>query len=337
MLILVNIGIILLVLLCIDGYLNYLLNNPRHCPAWLFPGIENFYRYCDRPIEQLDPNCAQYDSILTYKYIPGHFVMHSREFDNEIHINSQGFRDDEQSLSYPQVIVLGDSYSMGVGVDQADTYASILEEELKVKVLNTGVSSYGTAREFKSIKEIDKDSLKYIIVQYCSNDYWENRSFVLNNDSLRVSSFAGWRRACDQRLTQNKNYFLKRVLNIPRLILRKPKPIRERMLNMKNKIQQSPVDTIDAFLRVIRKYKDQYAGTKFIIFELNPSRQSEHFIQRVNRSRDIIQDSTFWSNASFVDLSSTLELRHYYVLDPHLNAMGHRAVADRIIEHINDH
>ncbi len=73
-------------------------------------------------------------------------------------INSFGVRDDdESSLHNPKLVFLGDSFTMGWGVDQEQTYAFLTGKKLGVRTLNAGISSYGTFREmvlFSKIKRI---------------------------------------------------------------------------------------------------------------------------------------------------------------------------------------
>ena len=47
------------------------------------------------------------------------------------------------------ILVLGDSIAMGWGVNDYETFSYLLEKNLKMKVYNLGVSSYGTIREIK--------------------------------------------------------------------------------------------------------------------------------------------------------------------------------------------
>ena len=80
-----------------------------------------------------------------------------------IKTNSHGMRDDEpldRDLdSACTVLVIGDSYTFGFGVEGHETYANILEELLKnnapnkaVQVLNMGVGGYSSRDEALVLK-----------------------------------------------------------------------------------------------------------------------------------------------------------------------------------------
>jgi hypothetical protein len=75
--------------------------------------------------------------------------------------NSQGFRGTkEYSLKKPdnkyRIIVLGDSVTIGHGVEDDETYSAVLERELsKIKpteVINMAVSGFGNAEELIQLR-----------------------------------------------------------------------------------------------------------------------------------------------------------------------------------------
>src|SRR4029077_2394599 len=80
-----------------------------------FLGFEYFYR---RHIVQLDERTARYDPELLYTLRPGQFTFSNVEFSTPYVVNSLGVRDDERSLAQPEIVVVGDSYAMGWGVQQ---------------------------------------------------------------------------------------------------------------------------------------------------------------------------------------------------------------------------
>ncbi len=160
-----------------------------------------------RSIIQLDPLCARFDKEIGYTLKPGHCVFSNIEFKNDYFINSQGLRDTEEALHKPQVIVLGDSFSMGWGVNQQETYAKVLERESGLKVLNAAVSSYGTAREMMMLRRLDTSALKYLIIQYYENDYWENVIYYINRNSLPQDFMERNYRAAVTQYRAQKSYY----------------------------------------------------------------------------------------------------------------------------------
>ncbi len=62
------------------------------------------------------------------------------EYETNVRTNSWGLRDDEASLIHPDIILLGDSFLFGWGVQEDEMAASIVEEITGNKVLNMGVA-----------------------------------------------------------------------------------------------------------------------------------------------------------------------------------------------------
>jgi hypothetical protein len=111
---------------------------------------------------------------LLYRYPRGLYIAHATrhyqlapefrgrlttpDYDVRVNTNSLGLREDREFGKKPagtfRILVLGDSFTMGVGVEADQTYASVLEHILnsmgsrtRFEVINTGVPSYSTREE----------------------------------------------------------------------------------------------------------------------------------------------------------------------------------------------
>ena len=83
--------------------------------------------------------------------------------DRRMHVNAAGLRDAEElparkPTGEARVLVLGDSFSFGNGVGDGDTYAEVLERELRARgfparVLNAGVQGYDVHQESDWLRE----------------------------------------------------------------------------------------------------------------------------------------------------------------------------------------
>ena len=108
------------------------------------------------------------DEVLGLVPAP-HFVgrQETSEFSVEIRINSLGLRSPELPDSLgPVVFVLGDSFAFGHGVEQEETAAYRLAQELNsrrsvvdapIRVLNAGVMSYGTWQAMERLRSLGQD------------------------------------------------------------------------------------------------------------------------------------------------------------------------------------
>ena len=128
-----------------------------------------------------------------------------------VETNSMGFRDYEHNISKSQnkyrIIILGDSFTWGYGVDNNQTYAKLLETyDKKIETINLGVPGYGTDQEYFTLMN---KGLKYnpdlITLMYqissdvadvntisigTKNILWQKPKFVVdNNGSLVLTNY----------------------------------------------------------------------------------------------------------------------------------------------------
>lgn len=177
-------GLFLLELFFIAYIKSHALQKAIELPSF----IKSYIKFNVTDIIQNKEDCAKYDKELFYTLKPGNCIFNIADSSEAYSINSLGVRDDEESLHKPEILFLGDSFTMGWGVSNEESYAKLVENKTGMKVLNAGISSYGTAREMGLLKRIDTSNLKYLIIQYCPNDHDENLSFLKNNNILNVSS-----------------------------------------------------------------------------------------------------------------------------------------------------
>ncbi len=189
--ILINIFVIISLLGLLELFLFITLKCPtvqKILPSIITKISRRIYFYYDMNSIQYLPACARFDPELGYTLKPGQCVFLDFEFSTKYSINSLGVRDTEEALNSPQIVVVGDSYAMGWGAEQNETFAKVIEAKTGLSVLNCSCSSYGTAREMLLLKKVKRDRMKYLIIQYCNNDYEENLSFLENGNKLKTMS-----------------------------------------------------------------------------------------------------------------------------------------------------
>lgn len=151
------------------------------------------------------------------------------DFSVEVYINSQGLRDDEYSLSRTdkkRMLVLGDSFGWGFGVEHDDIFCEIIENRRPGwEIINASVSGYGTDQEFLYLKEkgihfkpdvvlllfSKNDFLNNVLVE--QNWYYKPR-FILSGDQLILQNVPVPRSTFGQKLDRfffGKTYLLKRI------------------------------------------------------------------------------------------------------------------------------
>ncbi|MFA5389080.1 MAG: SGNH/GDSL hydrolase family protein [Candidatus Omnitrophota bacterium] len=95
--------------------------------------------------------------------------------------NDYGLRGRKIDLSEPMckenIIILGDSYSFGIGVDDGEEYPAVLGNKLKDKfnVINLSCGGWGLTQEIKKFYEFGRlYKPKIVIIQFCNNDLVDN-------------------------------------------------------------------------------------------------------------------------------------------------------------------
>jgi lysophospholipase L1-like esterase len=119
-----------------------------------------------------------------------------KEWKTQIRINSKGLRDQDYDYKKPEginrIVVLGDSFTWGYGVEEYERFTEVLEDTLleNCQVINTGVCGYGNDQQLLFLKN---EGVKYnpdlvVVAFFVGNDILNNLGninkplFVLNED-----------------------------------------------------------------------------------------------------------------------------------------------------------
>lgn len=301
----------------------------RLLPRKLQNSIGYLYIQGDRKIMQYQEGCGQYNPDLGYTLKPGKFIFTEIEYSNKYQINALGVRDAEESLTVPKIVFLGDSYTVGWGVDQTETFVKQLEHRIKLKTLNTAIPSYGTVREMLMLRKVDKSKLKCLIIQYCSDDYDENRLFFINGNRPQIMRAEIFKNLA-VRHSRAKSYFPGKYLR-----LKIKKRIDEWKLRQEKRAGENPLNDVDLFIHVLKQNEDMLVNLPLIIFEMNGINQSNQFTNELKRKAAGTDQPSFIRDMTILDMSQYLEDQHFYVLDSHLTATGHFIVADILYQTIS--
>lgn len=277
-----------------------------------------------------DQERGQYNDELFYTLKPGKFEYNNMEFSTNYQVNKKGFRDDERSLINPEIIFLGDSYTMGWGVEQSESFANILEKRLQKKTLNLGIASYGTAREYLAFNEIDRDSCQLVILQFCPNDIKENKVFVENNFQLNISSEEKFK----QEIIWNKIYKiyfpLKYIHSAISFFVKKIKPAPSKNTPSINKNKDGiSTEDLNNFFIILEKIKNNFNG-KIIIFNLGMNVTTPTINQQFNQW--ILENKS--TDIFVFNSTDYLNEKDYLPLDTHLKKSGNKKIAKGLEEFI---
>lgn len=303
---------------------------PRAAPLRAL--ARQYYLAFDRNIIQLDPRFARYDPELFYTLRPGRFVFAQREFSTEFRVNSLGVRDDEEALAAPELIVAGDSFAMGWGVGQDETFAKIIARATGLRVLNAAVSSYGTVREMRLLDRANTARLRYLIVQYSANDWPENLQFLARGNTHVPSSEERFRRLAEKYQAKRRYYPGKYSRETLRLLLRGAKSRLHPRVRSAAAAGAPAGDEADVFINaVLHASAVDLHRVRLIVFEINGDGAGGGLIPALRRKIATGSYSPPIGNVTLVDVSAALRPEHFFVLDEHLNRRGHRAIADVLL------
>jgi len=156
--------------------------------------IVRFYLYKTKVIS--DKNCRQEDQLLHHSLIPGsNCRSKTKEWDINFSVNSLGLRDYEYSLKKPEsvfrILMLGDSFTEGYGVELEETFSKLLEKKLnidkkkKFEVINAGVTGYSPLLEYQYL---EKKGLQFqpdlVILNFSMTDFYDD--FIFGNKKLLI-------------------------------------------------------------------------------------------------------------------------------------------------------
>ena len=304
-----------------------------HYPAAWYPaGLRRFLTteyFNRRNIVQLDERHARYDSELFYTLEPGAFMFSNPEFSTQFVVNRIGVRDNQRSLEQPEIVVAGDSYAMGWGVQQDESFPELIEHRTGRRVLNAAVSSFGTVREGRMLDRVDLSRTTTLIVQYAPNDFNENDEFLKRGNQYMPSSREEWLAAIAEQRRRGRYWPFRMVYDsvvwIKRGITGWPQGGFEPT--------HFPADAaaerfLNALMHASRK---DLSALRIIVLDID---EDPAFIRALDRLRQSETYPAYIRGMRVVDLSGRLTPDLHYVLDDHFNARGHAAIADAIIDAI---
>jgi hypothetical protein len=330
----VNLLAIILLLCALEVLIVLSLNHP---PRSLLVRrvLSGYYTDVDRAIIQFLPECAQYDHELGYLLRHGSCRFSNRGFDTTVAVNSQGVRDSEEALERPDVIVVGDSFAMGWGVEGVEAFPKLLEERCELRVLNAAISSYGTAREMALLKRLDLSGIRWLIVQYSDNDMRENQEFRDRGNRLVAMSHEDYV-ALQRMVVGRLRYFPGK--HILRFFPHTGERLRSRTGSTVDEAGPTAINGVDVdrveaqlFLNALISAPLLPEGTRVVALEINGRAKNDgRFAAALRQELASADYPEPWQSMSVLDLAPLLEIEHFLPLDDHLSASGHVVIADAL-------
>ncbi len=134
--------------------------------------------------ERESPPFYDRDSTLGWRLRPDmSFRFVTREFDTHIITDGEGFRKREDEETGAPVIVVGDSFTFGWGVETGNAFPCLMSKRLKIPFISKGVPGYGLEQEELLLGEVlRKEPPRLIVLETWPLD-WD----ILNSDKMIVA------------------------------------------------------------------------------------------------------------------------------------------------------
>ena len=301
----------------------------------------------------------KYDSLLGWVHEPGQEgIFETPQFRTVVRINENGLRDRphsyERKNDVERILVLGDSFAWGYGVEESERFSQLLEKSLDVEVINAGVSGYSTDQELLWYRN---EGIKYetdlVILVLAGNDVGDNDrqlvstiyykpKFVIEEGQLVPTGYPVPKTSPQGRFIYSLSqrsalaYFLvQRYFDLLSLY---------RQIKVDSDPANSPGSGISA-------KSEPFKLTKALIDEMRNIAESR------NAKFIIVTTDRWWNNPSggtYKDLVTTMQGEGFLVLDvesmpgfdpeemlipddSHWNQSGHEFVAEKIKAFIKTH
>lgn len=304
----------------------------QHLPQPLAKALRYIYSFHCTDYIVYDRQRGRWDEQLFYTLRPGVFEHSNMEFSNKYEVNSMGWRDDEASLQHPELVFLGDSYTMGWGVEQDESFAAVLEKNLGLRGLNTGTASYGTARQYLTLQKTGLDSCRLLVLQFCPNDVRENRAFAAAGYKLTVSPEAVFGKEVNWNKLFRHYYPLKYVHSALYFFVEKwkPKPPVPATYQPAPDGGIRPEEVAD-FFSILQKIREVYGGP-IVVFSLGVGVTQptvHHQFEAWLAEKPVPGVHLFPAHEHLGEAD-------YLPLDRHLTVAGNQRLAEGLVRFIRD-
>lgn len=321
-LILIIINYLLVGLLVFTFSLVSLKNGKVYDLLWVKYVQKNLYfKTGFRNIFQHSTNdCVEFDKDLIYVPKTGLCNFSNAEFQTKL--NFDEFRrlnliDDEIKKNDELIAVLGDSYAMGWGVENNETFSYNLQKLTGRKVINQGVSSYGTIREIKRLKNNKfYNQVKTIIIQYHANDLGEN----VHMNPKKVYTKKDFNNYFNSYKDNSSSFLI--LLKIYKKTLRLLfSHLNDLLFPEKNKKEWNFNKDLMELEKIISKNFSEENKRIIVFTTIEPWEKFTY-----DRDRN-------FKNFDFFEIR--FKEKHKFIIDDHPNTKGHKFIAKKIYEFLN--
>ena len=303
----------------------------------------------------LAPVKFMYDKDIGLIHIPNLKGSEYRPLNYDINFTNgdDGFRithkDELPDFVNKKIMFIGDSFTYGKGVNDHETFAYKLQQELikdSVEIINAGVEGRGTDHALRSY-QFYKDKYQPNTVIYFAHfndlaDNFRNEYYNVTNDStLTPKNFENLTGGIKKKLQKSKvyNWLISHshffsLLKVVLVNFIMP----DQVVGYQKGIDMNKAKNLTSiYIEQLRK-EVEADGRKLLVYYIpaindinarikGEQTEQEAFFDNYFRDKDI----KFYNlSADFIDSGETNILKHFYLLEGHWNPKGHQLVAEKL-------
>lgn len=305
-------------------YFVFQTNAPQH--AYL-----NFVR-------DINYGCFQMaEESYAYKLKPGTCSLNNIEYRTTQQIDANGFRNPDETFYQADTVAIGDSHTFGLGVNDEATLSRQLTDHHGIKTLSLGVPTYSTFRELETLRQYAPYA-KNVILQYCDNDFEENRAYLANpkdhfkaaEDDVRQSI----REALDvYNATKNKTLW-DEMRGIAQTLSTHDYANREAAKAAVINRGQLPTEAT-AFAQILATHRDLLLGKHIVVFESSSYGWNSPNFQSIFETA--LHQQLPELDITVLNSTHVVNHRDYYFLDDHPRPSAFRKLAAALAPQLLSH
>lgn len=288
---------------------------------------------------------------------------------NKIKVNSAGFRDIEHKIQKEKntyrIMVVGDSFTFGMGVNLEDTYAKQLERLLTstdrpVEVINCGVVGYVMWQNVETLKQkvlqyrpdlvvlgVFLNDIRKSIPPYKENTNWKARNPFEKKDSKMMNYFylsnfiKNWQRRYEAKNRHRRGYEYLKGIEERKAAFDNLEPGDKKYFWYKIMHGKLEKKYYTEFAKALRNFVDiaESIGAEVLVCMIPDAAQ----IHKPNRQHNnhFVKKTCSQIGTPFADATTRFEqeadpkLLYLFPVDAHNSPLGHRLIAEAIAEQVH--
>lgn len=137
------------------------------------------YQYHDFSLKHDQPNYIVSDSLLGFNITHGHFKINSNGVIYEATHSASSLRQTiPETESKVKHGFFGCSYTYGWGVNDSETFCSLLQKETKAQIINFAKPGYGTIQGYYQLKNLIKKGIRLNSANFIFCDFHAERNVL---------------------------------------------------------------------------------------------------------------------------------------------------------------